>query len=259
MESDQYDYLFKIAIIGACHSGKSSLLARYADGSFSDEYTCTIGVDFRIHTVGLDGCRVKLQIWDTVDAERPFVVYYRGAMGVMVLFDVTSAESFRRADRFFGHIVQHASEDVRLLLVGCKSDLVLSRKVSFEEALEKAQKYNTAYVETSAKTGDGVYEAFETLARMILPATHVVHIAVPRPAPVTAAGEEEEAAESVRGQIDTLKKRLEAVRKLVRILGDRESSMVKSIRKVLSAPSGKRLLVDEHGGVKVCDTIRPYL
>uniref|UniRef100_A0A8C6PJH6 RAB35, member RAS onco family n=1 Tax=Nothobranchius furzeri TaxID=105023 RepID=A0A8C6PJH6_NOTFU len=113
-----YDYLFKLLIIGDSGVGKSSLLLRFADNTFSGSYITTIGVDFKIRTVELNGEKVKLQIWDTAGQERFRTItstYYRGTHGVIVVYDVTSAESFVNVKRWLHEINQNCDDVCRIL------------------------------------------------------------------------------------------------------------------------------------------------
>ncbi|XP_059911082.1 ras-related protein Rab-35b isoform X3 [Gadus macrocephalus] len=113
-----YDYLFKLLIIGDSGVGKSSLLLRFADNTFSGNYITTIGVDFKIRTVEINGEKVKLQIWDTAGQERFRTItstYYRGTHGVIVVYDVTSAESFVNVKRWLHEINQNCDDVCRIL------------------------------------------------------------------------------------------------------------------------------------------------
>ncbi|XP_032367562.1 ras-related protein Rab-35 isoform X2 [Etheostoma spectabile] len=113
-----YDYLFKLLIIGDSGVGKSSLLLRFADNTFSGSYITTIGVDFKIRTVEINGEKVKLQIWDTAGQERFRTItstYYRGTHGVIVVYDVTSAESFVNVKRWLHEINQNCDDVCRIL------------------------------------------------------------------------------------------------------------------------------------------------
>uniref|UniRef100_H3BGH0 Ras-related protein Rab-35 n=1 Tax=Latimeria chalumnae TaxID=7897 RepID=H3BGH0_LATCH len=119
-----YDHLFKLLIIGDSGVGKSSLLLRFADNTFSGSYITTIGVDFKIRTVEINGEKVKLQIWDTAGQERFRTItstYYRGTHGVIVVYDVTSAESFVNVKRWLHEINQNC-DDVCRILEGCKGN-----------------------------------------------------------------------------------------------------------------------------------------
>ncbi|XP_072456395.1 ras-related protein Rab-35 isoform X2 [Notamacropus eugenii] len=113
-----YDHLFKLLIIGDSGVGKSSLLLRFADNTFSGSYITTIGVDFKIRTVEINGEKVKLQIWDTAGQERFRTItstYYRGTHGVIVVYDVTSAESFVNVKRWLHEINQNCDDVCRIL------------------------------------------------------------------------------------------------------------------------------------------------
>ncbi|XP_060579694.1 uncharacterized protein LOC132736560 [Ruditapes philippinarum] len=163
-----YDLLFKILVIGDENTGKSALLLRYADDTFSDSYIATIGVDFRVKTIELHGKTVKLQIWDTAGQERFRTIttsYYRGTQGVIIVFDVTDRSTFRRVESWVTDIEKYGSDDVEKLLVGNKCDLTSKRCVTEQEAKSLALINNMDYVETSAKENINVEKAFETLCK----------------------------------------------------------------------------------------------
>jgi Ras-related protein Rab-8A len=117
--------------------GKSSILLRYAESEFNPEQLSTIGIDFRIRTiVAADGKRLKLQIWDTAGQERFRSItqaYYRGAMGLMIVYDVTKEKTFQAVKEWVSNVNQHADKSVICFLIGNKSDLESERKVSKEE------------------------------------------------------------------------------------------------------------------------------
>eukprot|EP01083_Nonionella_stella_P151319 483325_1 len=126
-----YDYLFKTVLIGDSGVGKSCLLLRFADDSFTDSYISTIGVDFRFRTVSIDKKTVKLQIWDTAGQERFRTItsaYYRGAHGIIMVYDVTNPESFEHVEDWLTEVNRHASENTMKLLVGNKADMVEDKK-----------------------------------------------------------------------------------------------------------------------------------
>ncbi|KAJ2780960.1 ras GTPase [Coemansia javaensis] len=166
----EYDYLFKLLLIGDSGVGKSCLLLRFADDTYTESYISTIGVDFKIRTIELDGKTVKLQIWDTAGQERFRTItssYYRGAHGIIVVYDVTESESFGNVKQWLQEIDRYASEGVNKLLVGNKSDLADKRAVDFTEAQEFAKSLNLSFLETSAKDSSNVENAFLTMARQI--------------------------------------------------------------------------------------------
>jgi len=166
----EIDYLFKLLLIGDSGVGKSSLLLRFADNTFSDSFIATIGVDFKIRTIDLNGAQIKLQIWDTAGQERFRTItssYYRGAHGIIVVYDITNADSFANVRKWLQEINRYASENVQKVLVGNKCDLVSERKVSYEDAKELADELGVTFLETSAKNATNVDVAFENMAKAI--------------------------------------------------------------------------------------------
>lgn len=166
----EYDFLFKLLLIGDSGVGKSCLLLRFADDTYTESYITTIGVDFKIRTVEIDGKTIKLQIWDTAGQERFRTItssYYRGAHGIIVVYDVTDAESFNNVKQWLHEIDRYASENVNKLLVGNKSDLASKRAVSFEQGQEFASSLGIDFVETSAKNSTNVEKAFMVMSSQI--------------------------------------------------------------------------------------------
>ncbi|KAI0810860.1 GTP-binding protein ypt1 [Irpex lacteus] len=165
-----YDYLFKLLLIGDSGVGKSCLLLRFAEDAFTDSYLSTIGVDFKIRTIELDGRTVKLQIWDTAGQERFRTIaaaYYRGAHGIIVVYDVTDGESYEHIKSWLTEIDRYATEGVHKLLVGNKADLEERRVVQHDAAKEFAAQLDIPLLETSAKTALGVEDAFIAMAKQI--------------------------------------------------------------------------------------------
>ncbi len=166
-----YDFLFKIVLIGDSGCGKSSLLLRFADDNFTDSYISTIGVDFRFRTIEIDGKTIKLQIWDTAGQERFRTItsaYYRGADGIIMVYDVTSMETFDHVEEWLKEVDRYASETTSKLIVGNKADLVNEKKVSADIAEEFANNINVSFLETSAKTATNVDTAFLTMANELM-------------------------------------------------------------------------------------------
>eukprot|EP00798_Chlamydomonas_sp_ICE-L_P029178 gene29178-32401_t len=186
----EYDYLFKLLLIGDSGVGKSCLLLRFADDTYTESYISTIGVDFKIRTVDLDGKVIKLQIWDTAGQERFRTItitacrlmpppppplewdtagqerfrtitssYYRGAHGIIVVYDVTDQESFNNVKQWLNEIDRYANENVNKLLVGNKCDLTSKKALADEIGIP--------FLETSAKNSTNVEQAFMTMAAEI--------------------------------------------------------------------------------------------
>lgn len=165
-----YDYLFKVLIIGNSGVGKTALLLRYTDGVFNPEFHTTIGVDFKISTVDIDGKLVKMQLWDTAGQDRfrnIVASYYRGAHGVIMVYDVTDTESFTSIRAWHDETKVHLQANVPKLLVGNKVDEA-GRTVTSDEGQQLAEQLGMEWMETSAKSEFHVKEAFEALARTIL-------------------------------------------------------------------------------------------
>ena len=161
--SAEYDHLFKLLLIGDSGVGKSCLLLRFADDTYTESYISTIGVDFKIRTLNLDGKTIKLQIWDTAGQERFRTItssYYRGAHGIIIVYDVTDMESFNNVKTWLSEIEKYASDNVNKLLVGNKSDLVVKKTVDTNTAKEFADSLGIPFLETSAKNSTNVEEAF---------------------------------------------------------------------------------------------------
>jgi len=166
----EYDHLFKILMVGDSGVGKSSLLLRFTDDTFSENFISTIGVDFKIRTVNIDGKVVKMQIWDTAGQERFRTItssYYRGAHGVILVYDVTDQVSFNNARQWLTEIERYACGNVVKLLVGNKSDLTTKRVVDFVTGKEFADQFNLPFLEASAKDGNNVGTAFNMLVKDI--------------------------------------------------------------------------------------------
>ena len=196
----EYDLLFKLLLIGDSGVGKSCLLLRFADDTYTESYISTIGVDFKIRTIELEGKTVKLQIvrplslslslslcvypaslpstdarlhrpqWDTAGQERFRTItssYYRGAHGIIVVYDVTDQDTFANVKQWLQEIDRYACEGVNKLLVGNKSDLTTKKVVEYSVAKEFADQIGVSLLETSAKNATNVEQAFLTMAKQI--------------------------------------------------------------------------------------------
>ena len=174
MAGYEYDYLFKIVIIGDSGCGKSSLLMRFADNLFEEHFVSTIGVDFKIRTIKVGSKTVKFHIWDT-SGNRIFAPvtssYYRNAQGVIVVYDMTDAQSFSHVNYWLDQIDQYTHTDARptLMLVGTKSDLEEKkmREVDQKDAEKLACDLGISHIECSAKTGYNVDKVFALLSEAL--------------------------------------------------------------------------------------------
>eukprot|EP01134_Creolimax_fragrantissima_P003616 CFRG3616T1 len=170
IKSASYDYLIKLLLIGDSGVGKSCLLMRFCEDSFTPSFITTIGIDFKVRTVELEGKKIKLQIWDTAGQERFRTIttaYYRGAMGIMLTYDVTDRASFDNLSSWVKNIEQHAAEDVDKALLGNKTDMKDKRQVTVEEGTAKGEELGMPWMEVSAKAGTNVDEGFLMLAKMV--------------------------------------------------------------------------------------------
>ncbi|CAA7027180.1 unnamed protein product [Microthlaspi erraticum] len=168
--SQKIDYVFKLVLIGDSGVGKSQILSRYARNEFSLDSKATIGVEFQTRTLVIDHKSVKAQIWDTAGQERYRAVtsaYYRGAVGAMLVYDVTRHQTFEHIPRWLEELRGHADKNIVIILVGNKSDLEDQRAVSTEDAKEFAEKEGLFFLETSALNAVNVESAFSTVLTQI--------------------------------------------------------------------------------------------
>eukprot|EP00884_Botryococcus_braunii_P006382 jgi/Botrbrau1/15745/Bobra.4_1s0113.1 len=167
-----YDYLVKLLLIGDSGVGKSCLLLRFSEDSFTSSFITTIGIDFKIKKILLDNKWIKLQIWDTAGQERFRTItsaYYRGAMGILLVYDVTDEASFNNIRNWMRNIEQHASDTVNKVLVGNKSDMDESKRaVPYSKGQALADEFGIQFFETSAKNNVNVDEVFQSIAKDVM-------------------------------------------------------------------------------------------
>jgi len=164
---NEYDYLFKLLLVGDSNVGKSSLLLRFVDNTFSENYVSTIGVDFKIRTIKLDQKILKLQIWDTAGQERFRTItssFYRGAHGIGIVYDCTAPDSFKNVNQWIQEIDRYASDNVSKLLIANKCDLTSEKVVKSATGRNYAEKLGIPFLETSAKYSINVTQAFMNMA-----------------------------------------------------------------------------------------------
>lgn len=163
----EYDYLFKILLIGDSGVGKTAMLSKFIDDEFSMTHLSTIGVDFKIKTIELDSKIIKLQIWDTAGQERFRTItstYYRGAHGIFIVFDLTNLDSYKNITKWLDEIDRNCI-GVNIYIIGTKADLYNKRVITHNMIDLIKQKYN--YIEASALTGQNISQAFYELASQI--------------------------------------------------------------------------------------------
>ncbi|XP_037090224.1 ras-related protein Rab-3-like [Pollicipes pollicipes] len=165
-----FDYMFKLLIIGNSSVGKTSFLFRYADDSFTSAFVSTVGIDFKVKTVFRQDKRVKLQIWDTAGQERYRTIttaYYRGAMGFILMYDITNEESFNSVQDWCTQIKTYSWDNAQVILVGNKCDMEDERVISYERGKQLADQLGLEFFETSAKENINVKAVFERLVDII--------------------------------------------------------------------------------------------
>lgn len=163
-----YDYMFKILLVGDSGVKKTQILHRFSEDH--SQFVTTIGIDFKIKQIQLEGKTIKLQIWDTAGQERFRTIttaYYRGAHGIMLVYDITDEKSFQSVEKWLQNIKELAAEGIQLILVGNKCEKEHKRQVSSERGKMLADKNGMKFLEISGKNGTNVEEAFFSLARSI--------------------------------------------------------------------------------------------
>jgi len=163
---DDYDYLFKVVLIGDSGVGKSNLLSRFTRNEFNLESKSTIGVEFATRSINVDGKTVKAQIWDTAGQERYRAItsaYYRGAVGALLVYDIAKHATYVNVTRWLKELRDHADSNIVIMLVGNKSDLKHLRAVPTDEAKGFSTENGLSFIETSALDASNVETAFQTI------------------------------------------------------------------------------------------------
>jgi len=167
---DEYDYLFKVVLIGDSGVGKSNLLSRFTRNEFNLESKSTIGVEFATKSIQADSKTIKAQIWDTAGQERYRAItsaYYRGAVGALLVYDISKRISYDNVSRWLKELRDHADQNIVIMLVGNKKDLRHMRQVQTDEAKDFCKQHKLFFIETSALADSNVSTAFETILKEI--------------------------------------------------------------------------------------------
>jgi small GTP-binding protein len=178
LSQEEYDYLYKVVLIGDSGVGKSNLLSRFTKNEFNLETKSTIGVEFATRSIQTEGKTIKAQIWDTAGQERYRAItsaYYRGAVGALLVYDIAKYQTYKNVERWLSELRENADRSIVIMLVGNKSDLRHLREVPTEEAKSFAEKNKLSFIETSALDSTNVELAFQNIL------TEIYHI-MSRPA-----------------------------------------------------------------------------
>ena len=168
--SEEFDYIFKVVIVGDSGVGKTNLIGRYLKNEYKQDTKATVGVEFGEKKFDINGLKIKAQLWDTAGQERYKAItsmYYKGAKGALIVFDLSSKTTFVNAEKWYNEIKKATDPSINLILVGNKSDLKDKRQVNTEDAENKAKEMGIAYMETSALNAENVDKAFSWLIEEI--------------------------------------------------------------------------------------------
>lgn len=166
---DEYDYLFKVVLIGDSGVGKSNLLSRFTKNEFNLESKTTIGVEFATKSIEWGNKIIKAQIWDTAGQERYRAItsaYYRGAVAALLVYDTTKLHTFQNIEKWLQELKDYADDNIVIMLVGNKTDLKHLREVKVDDAQKYAEEHDLAFIETSALDSTNVVDAFEQIIQI---------------------------------------------------------------------------------------------
>jgi Ras-related protein Rab-5C len=170
LREEMKSYTFKMVVLGYYSVGKSSLVLKYVKGEFNPDEESTIGASFLTKTIFTRDCSIKLEIWDTAGQERYnslIPMYYRGAQVALIVYDITSVESFETAKRWVEELKYEKPREFVRVLVGNKSDLADERKIEYQDGKSYADSQGLLFFECSAKNGDYVADLFSAVAENV--------------------------------------------------------------------------------------------
>ncbi|KAM3140905.1 hypothetical protein pb186bvf_006916 [Paramecium bursaria] len=171
MIEEQYDYVFKFILIGNGNCGKTSLLYYYVNGKPKQKVSQTVGVEFATKSISIKQKQLKLQLWDTAGQERFRSItktYYRGALGALIVFDITNKDTFDALNQWIKDAREFAKPSIQIMVIGNKLDEEQNRAISFKDASDFCKQNDVMYMETSALNGQFVKDAFTKLALRII-------------------------------------------------------------------------------------------
>ena len=170
MSKEKYDYIMKLILIGDASVGKTNILTKYLKNEFDPNSKATVGVELGTKNIQIDNKIIKVQIWDTAGQERYKAItsaYYKGAKGAIIVYDITRKITFDNIEKWIGDLKVNGDENIIIFLVGNKSDLNDNREVSKEDGLNKSEKFNIPFLETSALCGENISKVFEELIQKV--------------------------------------------------------------------------------------------
>ena len=169
-EEEEYDYLFKLILVGDSYVGKTNIMSQYIKKEFNLNSKSTVGVEFGTKIIKIDDKIVKAQIWDTAGQERYKSItsaYYKGAKGAFIVYDITCKTTFDSVDKWIQDLSMYGDKNITMLLIGNKSDLEDKRQIKKEVGEEKAKEFGLGFIETSACSGVNINKAFKTLLKEV--------------------------------------------------------------------------------------------
>ena len=165
---EKEDYKLKVVVVGDSGTGKTNFIKRFISNTYNPNVKATVGVEFISKAYKINNQVFKIEIWDTAGQERYKSItaaYYKGAKGALIVYDITQKDSFENINKWMSEVREKSAKDLKIMIVGNKTDLVNERQVSTEEALEKAKELESPIMETSALDGNNVKAAFYVLLK----------------------------------------------------------------------------------------------
>jgi Ras-related protein Rab-15 len=166
----RYELVIKLLLLGDSGVGKTCMITRFADDAFHESHSSTIGIDFKMKRVNIDGKKIQIQLWDTAGQEKFDTItkqYYRRAHGVFLVYDITNEKTFTNLEKWLNWVREYADEDVEMMLLANKSDMEEDREVSQDKGQQFAKTLNIPFYETSAKESDNIEKAFVQLTKHV--------------------------------------------------------------------------------------------